>query len=151
MTSVHQRTAMSLMRQGGSSTLPCTLLIRQAGQTLVRSQSTTTTSTPVDTKLQPSSPLPPPHRRSTEPPSKHKLVYRQIFPPLIRVLAYGSAVYFSLHLVWQYLDGKEQKRLEDEVRLEMEAQVRQKLESSGMVESQGTRNDNSWWSWLSGQ
>lgn len=94
----------------------------------------------------------PPHRRSNKPLSRHKLFYRDIVPPLVRVLAYGSIVYFSLHLTWQYLDGREQKQLEDQVRSELEAQVRQKLESKGVVEKQAnSQSGKSWWSRLSGK
>ena len=106
------------------------------------------TTGPTSTATEP--PQPPPHRRTSGPPSRHKLFYRDIVPPLFRVLAYGSAVYFTLHLTWQYLDGREQKALETQVREEMEAQVRQKLESQGVVDRQ-TGATKGWWTWLSGR
>jgi hypothetical protein len=112
----------------------------------IRSQSSSSTTTP--------SPSPesniPPHRRNTGPPSNHKLFYRDIVPPLFRVLAYGSAVFLSLQLIWQYLDGLEQKKLEEQVRTEMEAQVRQKLENRGVAKSDIKAQGKSWWSWLGG-
>ena len=43
------------------------------------------------------------------PKSKHVLLYREIFPPLIRVLAYSTATYFALHLTWELLDAREQR------------------------------------------
>jgi hypothetical protein len=71
---------------------------------------------------------------------------------LFRVLAYGSIVYFSLHLTWQYLDGREQKQLEDQVKEELEAQVRQKLQSRNVVGKAGDgKAERSWWGWLSGK
>ena len=39
--------------------------------------------------------------------SKHALMYREIFPPLIRVLAYSTATYFGLHLAWLLLEQRE--------------------------------------------
>ena len=113
------------------------------------STSTPPANKPSDVPL-PSSPTPP-HREAKGPPSKHKLFYREVIPPLFRVLALGSAVYFSLHLAWQYLDGNEQKRLEEDVRREMEEQVRRKLEAKGVAGSSAVGSGRSWWSWLSGK
>ncbi|UZJ51612.1 hypothetical protein CBS101457_000932 [Exobasidium rhododendri] len=113
------------------------------------SSSSSSSSAPATTE----SPLLPPHRRSTGPPSKHKLFYRTILPPLFRVLAYGSAVYFALHLTWQYLDGNEQRELENQVRDDLESKVKEQLQKGGVVEQeksvQSSKSSKSWFGWLS--
>lgn len=96
----------------------------------------------------PSSSTPAPPPTSGQSGSKHKLVYREIFPPLLRVLAYSSAVYFSLHLTWQVLDAREQRRLEEEVRREMEEQVRKEMEKKAEQGGASAGNGRSWWGWL---
>lgn len=92
-----------------------------------------------------STPNTPPPQTPEPPKSKHKLVYREIWPPLIRVLAYSSGVYFALHLGWQYLDGQEQRQLEQDVRAELEAQIRSQINEKG-----NQAKSNGWWSWLTG-
>ncbi|CAO1618958.1 unnamed protein product [Parajaminaea phylloscopi] len=52
--------------------------------------------------------------RPRGPPSRHSLFYREFYPPLLRCLAYGSSIYFALHLAWSYLDGEEQRYLEEQ-------------------------------------
>ncbi|WFD35159.1 hypothetical protein MCUN1_002009 [Malassezia cuniculi] len=49
------------------------------------------------------------HYSSVPPKSKHALLYREIFPSLIKVLAYSTATYFALHLTWELLDAREQR------------------------------------------
>lgn len=90
-----------------------------------------------------------------KPKSKHKLVYREIWPPFIRVLAYASAVYFSLQLTWQYLDGREQKELEANVKRQLEEEVRKEMEKK--VERTKAEKDaisqkaKGWFSWATGK
>lgn len=85
-----------------------------------------------------------------KPASKHRLVYREIWPPLIRVLAYGSAVYFSLQLLWQYLDGLEQARLEADVRRELEEEVRKEMEKRA-AQTETEKSTKGWLEWLTGR
>ena len=70
------------------------------------------------------SPLPPqagtpvtpqavPHRTAAQPTSKHRLLYSEIFPPLLRVLAYSTAAYFALHLTWGLLHRSEEGASQD--------------------------------------
>lgn len=47
---------------------------------------------------------------STGGKSRHALVYREIFPPMFRVLAYSTATYFAMHLLWVTLATEEEKR-----------------------------------------
>lgn len=46
------------------------------------------------------------------PKMKAKLVYREIFPPMIRVLAYSTGAYFAMHLAWVLLKSEEEKRVQ---------------------------------------
>ncbi|PWN47036.1 hypothetical protein IE53DRAFT_371802 [Violaceomyces palustris] len=46
---------------------------------------------------------------STSSSNRHRLFYTDILPPMLRVLAYGSASYFALHLVWNLLDREEER------------------------------------------
>ncbi|KAK0536410.1 Mitochondrial-processing peptidase subunit alpha [Tilletia horrida] len=88
-------------------------------------------------------------------PSRHALFYRDIVPPLLRVLAYGSIVYFGLHLVWVVLDREEQDaRHAGEVGL-LQAEIRGLKEDvearrTGRVgDREGKAADSkpgSWWS-----
>lgn len=43
--------------------------------------------------------------------ARHGSVYSQLFPALLRILAYGSSAYFGLHLLWNVLDRDEQTKL----------------------------------------
>ncbi|CBQ73968.1 conserved hypothetical protein [Sporisorium reilianum SRZ2] len=43
--------------------------------------------------------------------ARHASLYSQLFPALLRILAYGSSAYFGLHLLWNVLDRDEQTRL----------------------------------------
>lgn len=90
-----------------------------------------------------------------QPKSKHKLVYREIWPPFIRVLAYASAVYFSLQLTWQYLDGREQRELEADVRRQLEEEVRKEMEKKAerAKSDQGaiSQKAKGWFSWATGK
>ncbi|CAO1616192.1 unnamed protein product [Jaminaea pallidilutea] len=90
-----------------------------------------------------------PKPRRTGPPSRHALVYREIWPPLLRCLGYGSAAYFGLHLLWQYLDGEEQKKLEEESRSSLEAKVKEARQrigaAAGSSKDKDDRSRASWW------
>lgn len=127
------------------------------------------TSSPGSSPSPSPSPPPPPQSAQSQPPpssspsstgkpkSKHKLVYGEVWPPLIRVLAYGSGVYFALHLVQQYLDGEEQRKLEADVRAELEAQVRADMAKRAVEGRTGKGSGNAasgdskgWWAWISG-
>jgi len=37
-------------------------------------------------------------------------VYSEIFPPMFRVLAYSTATYFAMHLMWVTLASAEERR-----------------------------------------
>lgn len=43
--------------------------------------------------------------------ARHASLYSQLFPALLRILAYGSSAYFGLHLLWNVLDRDEQTKL----------------------------------------
>lgn len=90
-----------------------------------------------------------------QPKSKHKLVYREIWPPFIRVLAYASAVYFSLQLTWQYLDGREQRELEADVRRQLEEEVRKEMEKKAERAKSDqeaiSQKAKGWFSWATGK
>ncbi|GAC93653.1 hypothetical protein PHSY_001218 [Pseudozyma hubeiensis SY62] len=43
--------------------------------------------------------------------ARHASLYSQLFPALLRILAYGSSAYFGLHLLWNILDRDEQTQL----------------------------------------
>ncbi|CDR87362.1 uncharacterized protein SPSC_00488 [Sporisorium scitamineum] len=43
--------------------------------------------------------------------ARHTSLYSQLFPALLRILAYGSSAYFGLHLLWNVLDRDEQTKL----------------------------------------
>lgn len=47
---------------------------------------------------------------STGGKSRHALVYSEIFPPMFRVLAYSTATYFAMHLMWVTLASAEERR-----------------------------------------
>ncbi|PWN35647.1 uncharacterized protein FA14DRAFT_45036 [Meira miltonrushii] len=129
----------------------------------IRFESTNTPSTP-PTPVSParetahSSPSAGPSQQQQQqekPKSKHKLVYREIWPPFIRVLAYASAVYFSLQLTWQYLDGREQKELEADVRRQLEEEVRKemikKAERAKSDQDAIAQKAKGWFSWATGK
>lgn len=42
-------------------------------------------------------------------PSKHKLLYSEVIPPLLWVLAYSTATYFALALIWNVLKRSEER------------------------------------------
>lgn len=53
-------------------------------------------------------------QRATNPTgasARHASLYSQLFPALLRILAYGSSAYFGLHLLWNILDRDEQTQL----------------------------------------
>lgn len=92
------------------------------------------------------------HPRRSGPPSRHSLFYREIYPPFLRCIAYGSGAYFALHLLWTYLDGEEQKVVEEQQRAEMEDKIkelRQKAQGAlaGVTEGaeNGKKEGGSWW------
>ena len=67
---------------------------------------------------------------SGAPKSKHALLYREIFPPLLRVLAYSTATYFALHLTWELLDAHEQ-RIKQQSEIEtMRNEIRGKVQAA---------------------
>jgi hypothetical protein len=96
-------------------------------------------------------PLPPP----PPPPSKHRLYYRELIPPLFRVLAYSSAVYFGLHLAWSVLERDEQRKLnameihdlQTEAKAAAEKAERQVITGMKDVEEK----TKGWWSWATGR
>ena len=67
---------------------------------------------------------------------------------MVRVLAYGSAVYFAAHLAWTLLDGREQRALENEVRERLEGDVRQRREAVTQ-EEKGREHKAGWLGWFS--
>ncbi|CEH14011.1 hypothetical protein CBOM_01892 [Ceraceosorus bombacis] len=102
-----------------------------------------------------SSPPPPSDPRTDR--SRHRNFYRQILPPFIRVLGYSTAIYFSLQLLWTYLDAREQTQLEQEEKDRLIRMVREKrergVEAGGggggiLKERQVTKG---WWGWIRGQ
>lgn len=50
-------------------------------------------------------------RDPTSASARHASLYSQLFPALLRILAYGSSAYFGLHLLWNVLDRDEQTKL----------------------------------------
>ena len=44
------------------------------------------------------------------PKSQHTFLYTDIFPPMMRVLAYSTAAYFAMHLMWVTLASAEERR-----------------------------------------
>lgn len=59
-----------------------------------------------------------PHRTAAgpggaRPPSKHRLLYSEIYPPLLWVLAYSTATYFALALTWNLLSRAEERGARD--------------------------------------
>lgn len=65
--------------------------------------------------------------RSSNPHSasaRHASLYSQLFPALLRILAYGSTAYFGLHLLWNVLDRDEQRKLMDSQTSGLEATAR---------------------------
>lgn len=86
--------------------------------------------------------------------ARHKSFYSDILPPFLRVLAYGSASYFALHLTWTVLkDGEIKQEREQEIDglqkvvkesrekiLKMREQV---VADEGKVEE--TSSGKSWW------
>ncbi|KDN41231.1 hypothetical protein K437DRAFT_258340 [Tilletiaria anomala UBC 951] len=90
-------------------------------------------------------------------PSKHRLFYRELLPPIFKVLAYSTAVYFSLHLAWTLLDRDEQRAaqakeiqgLEEEARAAA-ANVKRTLESKGEQAKEQSKS-KSWWNKLTGR
>lgn len=56
--------------------------------------------------------------------ARHASLYSQLFPALLRILAYGSTAYFGLHLLWNVLDRDEQTKLMEGQRKGLEATAR---------------------------
>lgn len=72
----------------------------------------------------------------------------------MRCIAYGSGAYFALHLLWTYLDGEEQKVIEEQQRRGLEDQVREArmkiagvggAASAGESASSSGQAGKSWW------
>ena len=61
---------------------------------------------------------------------KHALLYREIFPPLIRVLAYSTATYFALHLTWELLDAREQRIKQETEISSLQSEIRAKAQAA---------------------
>ncbi|CAO1629865.1 unnamed protein product [Sympodiomycopsis kandeliae] len=84
----------------------------------------------------PQSPPPPQEnpRPSREPGGsheKHRLFYREFYPPLFRCLVYGTLSYFTLHLIWQILDGQEQDFLRTEEKNVLQDGIKELREKAG--------------------
>lgn len=62
---------------------------------------------------------------ANQPPSRHALFYRDIIPPFLRVIAWGSSAFFAMHLVWNLLDRDEQRVLVERRHKEYEEQIKQ--------------------------
>ena len=60
--------------------------------------------------------------------SRHALMYREIIPPVLRVLAYSTLTYFTLHLTWQWLERNETGRAQQSSIEALKNEVRQKVE-----------------------
>ncbi|WFD31902.1 hypothetical protein MSPP1_002943 [Malassezia sp. CBS 17886] len=67
---------------------------------------------------------PPPSRHPNE---KHRLLYRQVLPPVIRVLAYSTMAYFALHLTWGLLNDAEEKAAQKEDMDRLKGAVRKEV------------------------
>ena len=67
-----------------------------------------------------------------DPKAKSKLLYREIFPPMIRVLAYSTCAYFGMHLAWVLLKSDEEKRVQTAELGDMRAEIRA-LQGKGRV------------------
>lgn len=73
----------------------------------------------------------------TPPPPQSPLTFGDVWPALLRCLAYGSVSYFSLHLAWQYMDASEQRDKMEVERRQMEEAVREARQ--GAAVTQGVR------------
>ncbi len=60
--------------------------------------------------------------------ARHASLYSQLFPALLRILAYGSSAYFGLHLLWNVLDRDEQTKLMQAQTSGLEATARSLVE-----------------------
>lgn len=68
------------------------------------------------------------------------MTFSQVWPALLRCLAYGSVSYFSLHLAWQYMDSVEQRDKMEEERRRMEEAVRMaRQRQRGVMVTEGMR------------
>ena len=70
--------------------------------------------------------------RGDEPPPKSKdaLMYRELFPPILRVLAYSTAAYFALHLTWSLLERREVQERQDAELQSLQSEIRHAVESA---------------------
>ncbi|WFC97456.1 hypothetical protein MYAM1_000170 [Malassezia yamatoensis] len=57
-------------------------------------------------------------------PSKHRLVYSEIFGPMAWVLAYSTATYFALALVWNLLARSEEQSGQNQQISSLQRQIR---------------------------
>lgn len=64
------------------------------------------------------------------PKSKDALMYRELFPPILRVLAYSTAAYFALHLTWSLLERREVKERQDAELQSLQSEIRHAVESA---------------------
>lgn len=58
------------------------------------------------------------------PKSQHTFLYTDIFPPMMRVLAYSTAAYFAMHLTWLKLKNEEEKRAQTREMTQLRDEVR---------------------------
>ena len=70
--------------------------------------------------------------------ARHASLYSQLFPALLRVLAYGSSAYFGLHLLWNVLDRDEQTQLMNAQTTGLEATARSIAEKVDKAKQQVT-------------
>lgn len=67
-------------------------------------------------------------RAGAAPKLRQALLYREVFPPMIKVLAWSTGTYFLLHLTWAVLKNEEEgvqqahvlRTLQQSIRGEME-------------------------------
>lgn len=88
--------------------------------------------------------------------ARHASLYTEIVPAMMRILAYGSAIYFALHLVWNLLDRDEQRQLMTKQADDLENRilsVTQKVNAANASNSpdktesaQSQPRKRSWWS-----
>lgn len=98
-------------------------------------------------------------QRKADPTSaraRHASFYTDIVPALLRVLAYGSASYFALHLLWNLLDRDEQRQLmakqagqlQDRIHSvtkKVHAATSSRVPSSAIPPEDQTPRKRSWW------
>lgn len=89
--------------------------------------------------------------------ARHASLYNQLFPALLRILAYGSSAYFGLHLLWNVLDRDEQTKLMNAEASGLEATARalvgkverakERVGGSGEEAAESTGGEKRRWYW----